>query len=95
LPFIPVFINMSEREEDLLELFTKHKLYEERILYDVYERMHKAPNKQQVADMFKPIIELQHQLNRELTRFGFELFKMELETNRNIQAFNVLPQLDE
>jgi hypothetical protein len=86
---------MSEREEDLLELFTKHKLYEERILYDVYERMHKAPNKQQVADMFKPIIELQHQLNRELTRFGFELFKMELETNRNIQAFNVLPQLDE
>jgi hypothetical protein len=73
---------MSEREEDLLDLFTKHKLYEERILYDVYERMHKAPNKQQVADMFKPIIELQHQLNRELTRFGFQLFQMELKHPR-------------
>ena len=90
---------MAKREEDCLELFSKHKAYEEKILCDVIQRMYTNKDKKKADKMFKPIVDLQHQMNRELTRFGFELFKMELDEEKKIQdnllGFDVLPTIQE
>lgn len=75
---------MATSQEDALVLFKKFKEIEGSLIEEMMSRRCEE-NNTRVLDLFRPIMDLQRQMNEALVTFTAELLKMEIERLENIK----------